>query len=329
VPFRASLVGCFAAAALAAGATNAPAAAADPAAFRGTLTVTHEFHPGPITPEFVQTSNVDGEFVGTYRLRGRRWRSRFAPPRSYLLTGRGQEELGLIREDVKQGEGGTARLTFGARANGAVRFVRRPNGPRETSGLILRLRPRGRFTLELIPLKGHGAGVPLEYGLNREDEQSCFSTPGTRRGRQLYTRGVFQTIELARCPDEEPSDPIRVGVPSNPTIWGANVWAPPEAGFWQPDICRGRVAALPTLRVCGRVRGSRMKGTSLVGGRNVVGGSRHGYPTNGICAFFPGGPNAADLPPPTDGLYDACSRMDLGTDWNRRTVVRWNLRPTG
>ena len=327
MPLRTVIVGSLAAGVAALGA-SAAAAAADPRGFRGALTITHEFHPGPRSADLT-SSRTDGRFTGTYSLRGRRWQSRFAPPRSYLLTGTGREELALSREDVKQGPGGSARLFFAARAEGNVRFVRRPRGPRETSGLILRLRPRGRFTLELIALKGHGDGHPLVFGLTRDDEQDCVTVPGSRRGTQIYERGVYQTRELQRCPDEEPSDPINIGSTRQPRIWGANVWAPPEAGFWQPDICHGRVSSLPVLRICGRVRGNRMRGSRIVGGRNVVGGSPHGYPTPGICAFFPGGPQAADLPPPTDGLYEACSRMDLGADWNRRTVVRWNFRPTG
>lgn len=324
---RAAIAGGLAAVLAATGA--GVAAAADPAGFRGTLTIRHEFHPGPVTPEFLQSSRLEGDFLGTYRLRGRRWRSRFAPPRSYLLTGRGHEELGLSRDDVKQDGSGTSRLFFGARAEGNVRLLRRPKGPRETSGLILRLRPRGRFTLELVPLRGHGDGLPLDFGLNREDVQDCFVGPGTRRGVQTYRNGVFQIREVARCPDEEPAEPVTVGAPRQPTIWGANVWAPPESGFWQPNVCRGRVSNLPVLRVCGRVRDDGMRGAREVGGKNVVGGSPYGYPTPGICAFFPRGPRGAELPPPTDGLYEACSRMDLGADWNRRTVVRWSFRPVG
>ena len=316
------------AALLVASAATAGSADAAPAGFRGTLAITHSFAAKPRAPGLQSSASGSG-FRATYNLSGRRWRSRFAPPNSYLLTGRGHEELDLTRRDVMQGEGGTAQLDFVARASGNVRLVAKANDPREASGLVLRLLPRGRFTLELTPLRGLENGLPLEFRLNRDDSQGCVTTPGFRSGRQTYFRGVFAVHEIQNCPDEEPGQDVRIGRARRPTIWGANVWSPPEAGFWQPDICRGAVSALPVLRVCGRVRGGRMSGTSRVGGRNVIDGGRLGYPTRGICPLFPRGGPGAELPPPTDGLGEACTRMDLGADWQRRTVVRWKLRPAG
>jgi hypothetical protein len=319
---RVVLAGCALAALVAAG----PATAA-PAGFRGTLSIAHSFAVLPTTPGL--QSEVTGPGLrATYHLSGRRSRSRFAPPNSYLMTGRGHEELDLRRRDLKQGEGGTADLTFVAQAAGEVRLLRRPDGPRETSGLVLRLRPGGRFTLELIPLLGGENGLPLEYTIDRSDSQDCVTTPGTMAGRQTYSRGVFSVREIQHCPDGEPFGGQRIGRPTSPTIWGANVWAPPEAGFWQPDVCRGTVSYLRVLRVCGRVRDGRMAGRSVVGGRNVVDGGRLGYPTRGLCAFFPRGGRGEELPDPTDGIYEGCSRIDLGADWHRRTVVRWSFRPT-
>jgi len=291
-----------------------------PAGLRGTLSITHTFAVKPVLG--LQTQLRGNGFHATYHLHGRRWLARGAPPRSYLLTGRGHEDLDIHRTDRKQFEGGYVQLDMFGRAFGDVQLLRNPGGPAEAGPLILRLRPGGRFTLGLQPLLGGQNGLPFNFELLREGSESCYGTPGTRGSRSLYNRGVYEISETAHCPDEEPFATVRQGKTRQPTIWGGNVWAPPEAGFWQPDVCHGRIGRIPVLTVCGRY------GHGRIVGRKVVGGKR-GYDTPGACAIFPRGNRGEVLPDPiTDPLYDACSQMDLGGEWWRRTVVRWSFSPT-
>ena len=95
-----------------------------------------------------------GPADGECRLHGGRWRSRLSPPRSYILTGRGHEELDLHRTDLYQNGPIHERTDMFGRAFGNLRIVRRPNEPAEAGALLLRLLPRGSFTLGLSPLRG-------------------------------------------------------------------------------------------------------------------------------------------------------------------------------
>ena len=302
----------------------APAALAQdgPAGLRGTLPITHTVR---VKPVLGLTSTVTGHgFSATYHLRGGRWRSPGAPRRSYLLTGHGHEDLDVHRTDLKNFEGGFVRLDMFGRAFGDVDLVRHPGGAAEAGPLVLRLRPGGRFTLELSPLLGAQNGLPLNFELLREGSQTCETSAGTRGSRSVYNQGVYESKATDVCPDDPPFEDVRHGTARQPTIWGGNVWAPPEAGFFQPDVCHGRVSlhGVPILHVCGRYGHGRIAGTKVVGGKR-------GYPTPGACAIFPRGNRGEVLPDPnTDALYEACSVMDLGGEWWRRTVVRWHFTPT-
>jgi hypothetical protein len=318
---RAVLAGCALSALVAAG----PASAAPgdgPAGLRGTLSITHTFAVEPV--KGIESHISDPTFKATYRLRGRRWTGRFATPRTYLLTGRGHESIDLFRRDVKSdGEGGQADLGFTATADGNVRLVRRPNEPRETTPLGLRLRPGGRFRLSLLSLEGGHEGLPLNFYMERNDSQSCHgSSGGNLRGKMIFFRGVFEVHEVEHCPDGESFPGSIRGRQRSPSIWGANIWNPPQGAFPRPNLCLGATTGNPNLTICGRHRGGRIAGRKVIGGRD-------GYVTAGICAFYPRGEGPRVLPDPIKEAYgQACTQMDLGGDWRRRTVVSWNLRPT-
>jgi hypothetical protein len=304
-------------------ATPAALAQDGPAGLRGTLTITHTFRVKPVPGLTGVASTVTGHgFSATYHLHGGRWRARGAPPRSYLLTGHGHEDLDIHRTDLKTFDGGTVRLDMFGRAFGDVDLVRDPGGAGETGPLVLRLRPGGRFTLGLQPLLGGENGMRLNFELLRQDAAACESGGGTRAQRAVYNQGVYEVQPTEMCPDDPPFEGFRHGAQHQPTIWGGNVWAPPEAGFWQPDVCHGRIGRIPILTLCGRYGHGRIAGTKVVGGKR-------GYDTPGACAFFPRGNRGRVLPDPNkDALYEACSVMDLGGEWWRRTVVRWRFKPT-
>lgn len=304
----------------------APAgAAADPAGFRGTVSITHTYAIQPVPR--LQSSIFGDTFKATYHLRGRRWRSRFAPPRSYLLTGRGHEDLNLHRVDLYQNGPIQERTDMFGRAFGDVRLVKGlPNKAGETGALLLRLRPRGRFTLALAALGLGEYGSRLNFELLAEGSQPCYGPAGgTMGGREVYNQGVYEVSEIDRCPDAEPFEGRRVGKPYTPTVWGFDIWNPPENSNPHPDVCHGSIVppiALANTDICGRVRGGRMVGKTVVG-RN------RGYVVRGICIFAPRGPLGTRLPEPDDGYWEACNTMDTGGFWRVRTVFRWNLRPTG
>jgi hypothetical protein len=301
---------------------SAASAQHGPAGLRGTLTITHTFR---VKPTLGLSSTVTGHgFTGTYHLHGTRWRARGAPPRSYLLTGHGHEDLDVHRTDVKTFDGGTVRLDMFGRAFGDVDVVRHPGEAAEAGPLLLRLRPGGRFTLELLTLLGGQNGLSLNFELLRQDAAACETGGGTRAEHSVYNQGVYAVTPTEQCPDDPPFEGFRHGTARQPTIWGGNVWAPPDAGFFQPDVCRGGVSlhGIPILNVCGRYDHGRIAGTKVVGGTR-------GYPTPGACAFFPRGNRGEVLPDPiTDALGEACTVMNLGGEWWRRTIVRWHFRPT-
>lgn len=143
------------------------------------------------------------------------------------------------------------------------------------------------------------------------------SVPGDSRGVSIYFRGVYEIKELQRCPDAEPFPGSRTGTERRPTIWGANIWNPPESGNPHPDLCRGLAGGRVNLTICGRYGRGRIRGKKALS-----------YVTNGICAFFPRGDRGRMLPDPlAEPLFDACGQMDLGGRWRMRTVVRWSFKP--
>jgi hypothetical protein len=318
---RGLVAGCALLAALA-----APAAAdADPAGFRGTLSITHTYAIQPVPG--LQSSIFGNTFKATYHLRAPRWRSRFAPPRSYIVTGRGHEDLSLHRVDIYQNGPIHERTDMFGRAFGDVRLVKGlPHAAGQTSALLLRLRPRGRFTLSLAALGLGDYGSRLNFELLAEGSQPCYGPAGgTQSGREVYNQGVYEVTEIDRCPDAEPFEGRRLGRPYTPTVWGYDIWNPPEGSNPHPDVCHGSIVppiALPNTDICGRIRGGRMVGKSVVGGKR-------GYVVRGICIFAPRGPLGTRLPEPDDGYWEACNAMEPGVFWRVRTVFRWNFRPTG
>jgi hypothetical protein len=299
-------------------------AQADPAGVRGTLSITHTYAIQPVPG--LQSTTHGNKFEATYHLHGPRWRSRFAPPRAYILTGRGHEDLNLHRTDLYQNGPISERTDMFGRGFGDVRIVKRPNAAGETGALLLRLLPRGRFRLGLASLGLGEYGSRLNFELLSEGSQPCYGPAGgTMGGREVYNQGVYEVTEIDRCPDAEPFPGRRVGKPYTPTVWGFDIWNPPELSNPHPDVCHGRVKppVIPAnTNICGRYRGGR------VAGKTVVGGKR-GYLVRGICIFYPRGRLGTRLPEPDDGIWEACSTMDTGGFWRVRTVLRWSFRPTG
>ena len=305
----------------------ASAAAADPRGFRGTLSIVHTYAIQDDPGDMVTSSLHDDRFEATYRLSARRWRSRFAPPRSYIITGRGHEELDLHRTDLYQNGPIHERTDLFGFADGQVRIVRRPNAAGELGALLLRLRPRGRFILGLSPLGMGEYGTRLNYELLAEGSQPCYGSPGggTMGGREVYNQGVYEVTEINRCPDAEPFEGRRLGKPYTPTIWGYDIWNPAEGNNPHPNVCHGSVVSPPfpaNTDICGRYRGGSVR-------RKTVVGRRSGYIIRGNCVFYPRGPLGTRLPEPTDGIWEACLAMDNGALWRVRTVFRLNLTPVG
>ena len=296
----------------------------DPAGLRGTLSITHTYAIQPVPG--LQSTIHGNKFEATYRLHGPRWHSRFAPPRSYILTGRGHEDLNLHRTDLYQNGPISERTDMFGRAFGDVHVVRRPNAAGETGAMMLRLLPRGRFRLGLSPLGMGDYGSRLDFELLTEGSQPCYGPEGgTMSGREIFNQGVYQAIEIDRCPDAEPFPGRSVGEPYTPTIWGYDIWFPAELNNPQPDVCRGQLVRpprLPNTDICGRHHGGRIAGKTVIGRRND-------YVLRGICVFYPRGPLGTRLPERDDGAWEACSRMDPGGMWRVRTVFRWSFRPTG
>jgi hypothetical protein len=295
-------------------------AARDPAGFRGTVSITHTYAIQPVPG--LQSTIYGNRFEATYRLHGGRWRSRFAPPRSYILTGRGHEDLGLHRTDLYQNGPIHERTDLFGRAFGNVRIVRRPSDPAEAGALLLRLLPHGRFTLSLSPLRLGDDGLRLNFELLTEGSQPCESgLGGTMGGREIFNQGVYEVIETDRRPGAAPFPGRRVGKPYTPTIWGIDIWNPPELSNPQPDVYHGRILPPPGVAnatICGRYRRGR------IAGKTVLGGNR-GYVIRGICVFCPLGTR---LPEPDDGIWEACLKMDPGAWWRVRTVFRWSFAAT-
>jgi hypothetical protein len=300
-------------------------AQADPAGFRGTLSITHTYAIQPVPG--LQSTIFGDRFKATYHLHGPRWRSRFAPPRSYILTGGGHEDLNLHRVDLYQNGPIHERTDMFGRAFGDVRIVRGlPSKAGQTGALLLRLLSRGRFRLGLASLGLGEYGSRLNFELLAEGSQPCYGPAGgTMGGREVYNQGVYEVTEIDRCPDAEPFPGRRVGKLYTPTVWGFDIWNPPEGSNPHPDVCHGRVVppiAIPDTNICGRVRGGRMVGKTVVGGKR-------GYVVRGICIFAPRGPLGTRLPEPDDGYWEACNTMDTGGFWRVRTVFGWSFRPTG
>lgn len=290
------------------------AIAADPRGFQGRLVIRH----------FMEARADDGvavdgsvDFRGVYELRGFRYRGPGGGPRSYLLQGSGRERLSALANFTKSDPEGSSRYRFSASSNGEVRLVPRPRRARQTSALLLRLRPGGRFELALTPLEGGEPGVPLKYALFRSDEQSCIVEPGTRAGESFYEDGVYSSFYRQPCPNEEggSTDP-RVGKPRQHTIWGADVWAS-SANAIKQDFCRHITTGTQDLTLCGRIG----RGAALRGQAKQDAGNPHFVP--GGCPFRPFRPH-----PIKDGVGHACTVMPVGNpDWKVDTSLSWNLTP--
>lgn len=296
----------------------APAQARDPRGFKGTVEIFHTME-----PRAAPGATADGylNFRGFYNVRGVRSRGRGAAPRTYILYGAGEEDVVSQASFKRSDPESSAEYTFKARSEGVVRLLRRPRGPRQTGGLGLRLRSGGRFMLYLGQLDGGEQGVPLHYELSRSDSQHCITHPAFGTGEMRYSHGVFTSATTRLCPDQEPSEPRRVGSPSRgQTIWGANVWAPSSQPVKQ-NLCRRFTSGSQNLSVCGK----RRRGGLVQGRFAQDGGEPHLVP--GGCPFEPWG---AARRGPLDGIHTACSVMPVGNaDWAAYTGVRWKLRPFG
>jgi hypothetical protein len=201
------------------------APAAHPAArgFKGTVTVTYTLKPEPIVVEgHPATHDGAGSFHGVYTVSGGRFRAKGFPPNAYLLGGSGTENLDVHRHDTE----GVSDLTFTAMASGTVRLIRRPNGPTDTSPLLLILKPHNRFTLGLEAGldQASNAGLPLTYKLQRVDTQPCLGAQGNKIRTTIYEQGQLTTTTQV-CPGEAPIPTQTEGTPQTESIWGANVWA--------------------------------------------------------------------------------------------------------
>jgi hypothetical protein len=292
--------------------TACAAAAAAPRGYDGTLEITHHM-------QARADQDVEAEgFVsvrGSYRLRGFRWRGP-----GYLMLGSGEERVNALANFTKSDPENSSAYQFRASSRGTVHLVSRPRRARQTSGLILRLLPRGRFALSLIPLDAGQPGNPLEYVMSRSDRQSCITSPAFRSGEMSYENGRFEAVERSRCPDEEPSPDRREGrAVKGHTIWGANVWAS-HANPIRQDFCRHVTTGNQNLTLCGRVRdGGHLRGRVAQDGGNP-------HFVQGGCPFEPWGPGG--LPHPLDGIGTACTVMPIGgPDWATTTRLRWKLRP--
>ena len=292
-------------------AAAAPAQAADPRGYAGTLEIYHSME-----PRGGSGTTADGyvNFRGFYNVRGVRARGR----RTYILYGAGEEEVTARAAFKRSDAEGSAEYTFQAQSEGVVRLLRRPRGARETGGLGLSLRPGGRFRLHLGQLDGGEQGVPLRYELSRSDSQKC-PRLGSGKGVMRYRDGVFESAVTQPCPDQEPSQPRREGKPARgSSIWGANVWAPSSQAE-KHDLCRRVTSGAQNLSICGR----RRRGGLLQGRLAQNAGDALVVP--GGCPFQPWG---AARRGPLDGIHIACSVMPIGVpDWEAYTSMRWKLRP--
>jgi hypothetical protein len=291
----------------------APAAAAQSKRYAGSIAVGYSLTP-TVSGGTATGAPGDG-FTASYAVAGTRSKA------SYLLTGHGTERLNAAgRYDLSHGTI-TRTVTFSATAAGTVRLLRKPRGPAQTSGLVLRLRPNGRFTLSLLSLEGFEGGLPLTYVSDDDSTVPC-DGGGVEEFRKTYDSGLFTIRTPSVCPGDTPEDK-REGAKAPQTIWGETVWTTKGlGGLPKPDVCRGRVAPLPHASICGRVgSGGRIRGHETIGP----------YPLDTACPFNPLTTEGIVPGPVTapDGVFyplaDGCAASEPG--WRAELTVRWNLRP--
>jgi hypothetical protein len=209
---------------------------------------------------------------------------------------------------VAQPEGSRSRFELRASADGAVRLGIRGH-PREAGSLVLQLLPKGRFTLALTGLEGGGEGLPLSFGMTRDDTQVCVPPPGSRHGVSSYGAGVYQADELERCPGEEAASPRRQGSTHAQSIWGMSVWATLLVTGDRPDLCHGRAGLMLNRYICGRMTGRGIRGHEQI---DLV--------LAGACPFEP------LVDPIQDPVGEACTIMPIGSpEWRATLVLSWDL----
>lgn len=292
-------------ASLAAGGAPGSADATRPHLFKGTITIkAHLLAPGRRLLAG-ESSSGKVDFTGEYHVKGRLAKGKDFPKSTYLLTGRGSEQVSAQKHDTRVDGCDQKDFTLSANASGQVRMKKGALGPRQTGPLSLRLLPHGRYRVDLAELQGDTDGVSLDYRMTFKENDSC---PG-----EEFTRVVNYVNGLTTS-----SDGTRSGIAQQESLWGMGVWHSFGRPL-RPDLCHQKLVGHEAGSIlCGRLRHGRVQDSVAV--PPVV--SNVEWQVDDP-PFYPWGPGG--LPDPgEDSIFDMPT---LSTGWMEVLVVNYSLKP--
>ena len=296
-----------------------------PPASAGTLSITHTYAIQPVPG--LQSTILGNKFEATYRLHGPRWRSRFAPPRSYIITGRGHEDLNLHRSDLYPNGPIHERTDMFGRAFGDMRLVKGlPSKAGQTGALLLRLLPEG----------GSGWGSPRSASVNTAPATTSSSWPRARSratgppaapwaAARSTTRGSTRSRRSIAAPTPSPSRAVESESPTHRPS-GASTSGTRRRGA---TLIRTCAMAASSRRSPFPTRISADASAAATWWARPLWAASADTSFRGICIFAPRGPLGTRLPEPDDGYWEACNTMDTRHLAGAEAVFRWSFRPTG